>query len=152
MKLENKIPPPIVGILFALAMWGLAPYVAHLESDKSTRDMLASMLVLAGTLIAGTAAVSFRKAKTTVDPLRPERATALVVSGMFRFSRNPMYLGMLLFLCAWAIYLGRPLLVLAPLSFVLYMNRFQIAPEERAMTALFGDEFDAYKKQVRRWI
>jgi protein-S-isoprenylcysteine O-methyltransferase Ste14 len=96
---------------------------------------------------------SFRRAQTTVDPTRPAKASALVVGGVYRLSRNPMYLGFLLLLLAWGVYLSHlPSLLLAPLAFVLYLNRFQITPEERALESLFGDEYRAYKREVRRWL
>lgn len=96
--------------------------------------------------------LSFRRAKTTVNPLKPETASSLVSSGIYRFSRNPMYVGFALFPVAWAIYLASPWSMVGVLGFVSYMNRFQIAPEERAMEALFGETFTRYKSKVRRWL
>jgi protein-S-isoprenylcysteine O-methyltransferase Ste14 len=95
--------------------------------------------------------LTFRRAKTTVNPTTPAAASALVRTGVFRFTRNPMYLGLLLCLVAWAIFLSSVLALLSAPLFVVYMNRFQIAPEERALAALFGDSFAAYKRDVRRW-
>lgn len=96
--------------------------------------------------------VYFRKARTTVNPLKPDSSSTLVVGGIFRRTRNPMYLGALLILLGWGVYLGNALsLVFLPV-FVVYLNRFQIAPEEVALTARFGPEFSAYKARVRRWI
>jgi len=93
-----------------------------------------------------------RKADTTLNPIKPDTATALVTSGIYRHTRNPMYLGMAVWLLAWSAWLGTPAgLVGAPL-FVLYMNRFQVGPEERALHSLFGAEFDAYRSRVRRWL
>jgi protein-S-isoprenylcysteine O-methyltransferase Ste14 len=96
--------------------------------------------------------VEFRRERTTFSPMKPENASALVVSGIFRFTRNPMYLGLLMFLLAWASYLSNGVALLGLPAFVLYMNRFQIAPEERALAALFGADFTAYKARVRRWM
>ena len=101
-------------------------------------------------LIAGV--VSFRKAKTTVNPLKPEEATSLVNSGIFRFTRNPMYVGFALVLLAWAIYLSSPLSLVGVLGFILYIDRLQIEPEERALNELFGSEFESYRSNVRRWL
>jgi len=149
--LENKIPPPIVGLLIAAAMWGLARITAAtLAVPDPVFAASAVALVGIGFDIAGI--VSFRLAKTTVNPLRPEKATALVTSGIYRITRNPMYVGMLLLLMAWAIYLNSPWALIGPLIFVLYMNRFQIGPEEKALEALFGDDFIDYKRRVRRWL
>ncbi|WP_220782601.1 methyltransferase family protein [Shewanella sairae] len=96
--------------------------------------------------------ISFRQARTTVNPLKPESTSALVTSGMYKFSRNPMYLGMALALCAWAVYLASLCSMFGIVGFMLYMQRFQIAPEERALETIFGQEFIDYKKRVRPWV
>ena len=96
--------------------------------------------------------VSFRASRTTINPLKPDEASALVTGGIFRFTRNPMYLGMAFVLFAWATHLGNPWLVVGPLVFALYITRFQIIPEERALLANFGELFVAYKARVRRWL
>jgi protein-S-isoprenylcysteine O-methyltransferase Ste14 len=85
--------------------------------------------------------------------LQPAQAASMVTSGVYRFTRNPMYLGMFCLLAAWAAWLGRlaPLLAGLP-AFVLYMNRFQIRPEERALEQRFGAAFREYAARVRRWI
>lgn len=96
--------------------------------------------------------LSFRKARTTVNPLKPETASALVSSGVYRYTRNPMYLGFAIVLIAWSIFLAWPPALLGVLGFVMYMNIFQIGPEERALASLFGREFTQYCSQVRRWL
>ena len=150
-SLEHKIPPPIVGLLTAAAMWAIAWNSA---AALAVPDPLfaASVVALIGVAFDIAGIVSFHRAKTTVNPLRPEKATSLVSSGVYRLTRNPMYVGMLLLLMAWAIYLNSPWALLGPLAFVLYMNRFQIGPEEQALEALFGDDFLDYKRRVRRWL
>lgn len=96
--------------------------------------------------------LSFRRMETTVNPLTPEATTTMVTSGIYRFSRNPMYLGFLFVLVGWAIHLSNLLgFAFLPL-FVWYMNRFQILPEERALASKFYEVFTAYKRSVRRWI
>ncbi|MFQ3324666.1 MAG: protein-S-isoprenylcysteine O-methyltransferase Ste14 [Pseudomonadales bacterium] len=95
--------------------------------------------------------MSFRLAKTTVNPLKPESASSLVVSGVFKISRNPMYVGFALLLLAWCVYLLAPVLLMILLLFMAVITRFQIIPEERAMLKLFGEEFIDYQKAVRRW-
>jgi len=88
-----------------------------------------------------------------VNPTKPSDASSLVVQGIYRVSRNPMYLGVLLLLIAWGIYLEHLIVVFVlPAAFVIYMNKFQIEPEEQALQKLFGDDFASYKKKVRRWI
>ena len=96
--------------------------------------------------------MSFRRARTTVNPLKPETSAALVSTGVYSFTRNPMYLGMALALFAWAVYLSSVWSLLGPVLFALYITRFQIVPEERVLDGLFGASFAAYKKRVRRWL
>ncbi|MBG6289848.1 isoprenylcysteine carboxylmethyltransferase family protein [Pseudomonas nitroreducens] len=96
--------------------------------------------------------LSFRLARTAVNPLRPETASALVSSGIYGHTRNPMYLGFAIALVAWAFYLASPVALLGVVGFVLYMNRFQIGPEEQALASLFGEAFAAYRTRVRRWL
>ncbi|MDP3814859.1 isoprenylcysteine carboxylmethyltransferase family protein [Pseudomonas sp.] len=150
--LENKIPPPIVAALFGLLMWGGSRYVPGIDAALSTRVVAALLAFCVGAFFCLAGVVSFRRAKTTVNPLKPETASALVSSGIYGYSRNPMYVGFAMFLMAWACYLASPLLLLGVLGFVLYINRFQIAAEERALTALFGADFVAYQTKVRRWL
>lgn len=150
--LENKIPPPLIASLIGAAMWLLSFYVPSIAVAEWVRIALALTITALGTFFCLSGAVSFRRAKTTVNPLKPETASALVSSGIYQYSRNPMYVGFALFLVALAAYLASPVALLGPLGFVLYMNRFQITPEERALTALFGAEFQAYQARVRRWL
>lgn len=96
--------------------------------------------------------VNFKRARTTVDPRRPAEATTLVTSGLYRYSRNPMYLGVLLVLIGWALFLGNLVSVLFIVGFALFINRYQILPEERLLQEKFGADFMAYKARVRRWI
>ncbi len=96
--------------------------------------------------------LSFRKARTTFDPLNPEKANQLVIDGFYRFSRNPMYMGMLLIVFGYAISKTYLLGFLPVLFFLLYITRFQIKPEEEAMIKLFGDDYRSYMTKVRRWI
>ena len=150
--LENRIPPPIVASLFGLLMWLAACYVPGFDLTYSVRVLVALLVLAIGVFFSVAGVLSFRQAQTTVNPLKPETASALVRSGIYQYSRNPMYVGFALFLLARACYLASPFALLGVLGFVLYMNRFQISPEERALTTLFGNEFQAYQAQVRRWL
>ncbi|MBT4603874.1 MAG: isoprenylcysteine carboxylmethyltransferase family protein, partial [Bacteroidetes Order II. Incertae sedis bacterium] len=96
--------------------------------------------------------ISFKKVGTTVHPMQPEKASALVTSGVYQVSRNPMYLGLLLGLISWGLYLSSLWAVACCVLFVAYMNRFQIAPEERAMEKRFGEDFNMYRQRTRRWL
>ncbi|MGV8843861.1 MAG: methyltransferase family protein [Pseudomonas sp.] len=150
--LENKIPPPIVTTVFALLMWLVARYGLVLDVTYSARVLLALLLMAVAVCFSMAGVLSFRQAQTTVNPLKPESASALVRSGIYQYSRNPMYVGFALLLLAWVCFLASPLALLGVPGFILYMNRFQISPEERALTTLFGREFQAYQAQVRRWL
>ncbi|UVJ43632.1 isoprenylcysteine carboxylmethyltransferase family protein [Pseudomonas sp. LS1212] len=151
--LENRIPPPLVATLFGLLIWLAArqlPGGLELAIEWRLGAALAVLLAGAGVCLAGV--LSFRRARTTVNPLKPETASALVSSGIYRYTRNPMYLGFAIALLAWSIFLAWPLALLGVLGFALYMNRFQIGPEERALSALFGADFHQYCGRVRRWL
>ena len=149
--LELKVPPLALVFLFGALMWLVSAYSVFTIA-LPWRSAFALMFGIVGftTLLAGV--LAFRRAKTTVNPLTPEATTAMVTSGIYRFTRNPMYVGFLLVLAGWAIYLCNLLaFALLPL-FVCYMNRFQIAPEERALRAKFSNVFTAYVCSVRRWL
>jgi len=146
--LENRIPPPLVTLALGAAMYPAADAApAH-----PLRITLALLLAGAAIILTLPALRAFRKARTTVNPIRIEKASTLVTTGIYRMTRNPMYLGMVLMLAAWAIWLGGPFVWLGPLIFLLWLDRFQIRPEERAMQTLFGAEFDAYRARTRRWL
>ncbi|QNH80572.1 isoprenylcysteine carboxylmethyltransferase family protein [Pseudomonas protegens] len=150
--LENKVPPPLVALVFGGLMGGASLGLPGLELAWGTRLLLALPLIGAGLLFVLAGGISFRRARTTVNPLKPEAASALVTSGVYRYTRNPMYVGFALWLLAWGLYLASPLVLLGVLGFVLYMNRLQIAPEERALGRLFGADFATYRQRVRRWL
>jgi len=150
--LELKIPPPIVALLVAVAMWGISRFFAPAVVLHPVRGLIAAVIALPGLGIAVSGAVAFRRAKTTVNPMKPQATSSLVTSGIYRFTRNPMYVGLLCLLTAWAVLLGTPVAFVGPVIFVPYMNRFQIVPEERALAALFGTDYAAYQRRVRRWL
>jgi protein-S-isoprenylcysteine O-methyltransferase Ste14 len=150
--LELKIPPPAVAALIAGAMWGIAAVTPSIDVPALVRSVTAALLVLVGVAFAIAGIISFRLARTTVNPLKPEKTSSLVCSGIYRLTRNPMYVGMLFVLIAWAEFLSSPWALLGPLAFVYYMNRFQIVPEERVLSTLFGTDYATYKLRVRRWL
>jgi protein-S-isoprenylcysteine O-methyltransferase Ste14 len=96
--------------------------------------------------------LAFRRARTTINPMKPGASSAMVSGGVYRITRNPMYVGLVLLLCGWSVYLGSPWAWLAPLAFAAYVTRFQIVPEERVLARLFGAEYAAYRARVRRWL
>ncbi len=150
--MKTKIPPPIVLLIWVSIMWLIANFTSSWKFVFPAQQTISITLLALGVLIDVTAIVSFLKARTTVNPVSPEKASRLVTTGMFRFSRNPMYLGMLLVLFAWFLYLGSLLNLVAIFLFYLFISTFQIEPEEQAMLKLFGDAYQDYCTKVRRWI
>ena len=149
--LEAKVPPPALVLVMALLMWLISLAAPTLHIEVPARNSLAVVLVAAGFFTGLSGVVIFRRAKTTTDPTRPHAST-LVTWGVYAISRNPMYLGGLIMLFGWTIFLSNILpLVFLPI-YVLYINRFQIAPEERMLTSLFGEVFTTYRGRVRRWL
>jgi len=150
--LELKIPPLLVALLVAVAMWGIASVSPLLDIPLFIRKVTAGLLLLVAAGIALPGFVAFIRAKTTINPMKPEAASSLVTGGIYRFTRNPMYLSVLLILIAWAIFLSSAWVLVGPVAFVLYINRFQIKPEERALTAMFGEAYTEYKGRVCKWL
>lgn len=151
-RLELRLPPPLIALAVGLVMAGLARITPTLSLMEGMRPWLPAALAAVGVLIAIVAVVSFRQARTTIHPLSPQKSSALVQGGLFRFSRNPMYLGMALVLLAWSFWLGAPATLIGPVAFVAVITRLQILPEERALRALFGAGYDDYCRRTRRWL
>lgn len=146
------IPPPVQGLIAGLAIWGLAKWFPEYALTLPGQMPLAVAIAGSGLLIDLVSVFAFLLAKTTVNPLSPQNTNTLVVSGLYKISRNPMYLGMLLILTGWTIWLGNPLGVLPVFLFVVSITYLQIKPEERALEEKFGDSYRDYKQRVRRWI
>ncbi len=147
-----KLPPVALSVIVAALMWCAAWATPALDFRIPASLVLAAGLTLLGSVICVSGIVSFRRAKTTVNPMKPDSASALVISGIYQYSRNPMYLGFLLILAAWATLLANLAAFALLPAFVAYLNHFQIGPEERALGSLFPREYPAYRAQVRRWI
>jgi protein-S-isoprenylcysteine O-methyltransferase Ste14 len=150
--METRIPPPLLALALAALAWGLDRWVPQARLVFPFQAELAVVLLALGFSCMLSGVVAFGRAKTTVDPLHPDRASQLVVAGIYRRSRNPMYLGMLVLLGAWSVFLGQPLALLVMPLWVGYIARFQIEPEEAALRRLFGASYAAYCSKVRRWI
>jgi len=151
-SLENRIPPPLVVVLIGAAMAVIAWFTPALEIGSNVRFAVGGIAIALGALVAVQGARMFWRNKTTINPVDLESASALVTSGVFRFSRNPMYVGFTAMLVGWAVCLAAPWALVGPVAFVLFTNRFQIIPEERVMRDKFGQAYDDYQAQVRRWI
>ena len=150
--LALKVPPALLMLIFGGLMWltdRMLPETRLLFSGHLVLTALITVLAV-GCVLAGI--VGFRLARTTVDPLHPERASSVVTNGIYRWTRNPMYLGFGLLLLAFAVKLSNPIVLVWLPVFVWYMNRFQIVPEEQALERLFGDQYRHYCQHVRRWI
>tara|TARA_E500000305_G_scaffold28209_1_gene21461 strand:- start:634 stop:1086 length:453 start_codon:yes stop_codon:yes gene_type:complete len=146
------IPPPLIGLLTGAGMWGLARMLPDLTVEASLLRWCALAVMAVGVLIEAVSVLAFLRARTTVTPLKPEKASTLVVSGLYHVSRNPMYLGMLILLMGWALWLANPAALMLPPVFVIYLTLFQIKPEEAALSEKFGSDYEAYRGRVRRWI
>jgi protein-S-isoprenylcysteine O-methyltransferase Ste14 len=150
--LELKIPPPAVAVVLAFLMWLTRGVGGALDIPYAVRVLCAVALVCIGQGISVAGLVAFRRAKTTANPIKASSASSLVVRGVYGLTRNPMYVGLLLTLVAWAVFLASPFAVVWLAVYVVYITRFQIIPEERALTTLFGAEYEAYRARVRRWV
>jgi protein-S-isoprenylcysteine O-methyltransferase Ste14 len=151
-NLELKVPPLIVALTLGVMMWAIDWFLPLASNHSFGRTILAIAIFGSAVAITATAILGFRKAETTVNPTTPEAASAIVTTGVYRLTRNPMYLGFLLALLAWAVFLGNIVSAMILVLFVAYMNRFQISPEERALRARFGEPYEAYLRSVRRWL
>ena len=150
--LELRIPPPLVALSVMGLMWLAARLLPQLQFALPGREIIAAGLGSLGFVVAAFGLLSFWMARTTINPHKPGETSAMVVGGVYRFTRNPMYLGIFVALLGWAVFIANAAsFLLAPL-FVLYINCFQIVPEERALAAIFGPEYSAYAARVRRWL
>ncbi len=153
---EHKIPPPVIDLAVGVLMWGLARAVPSAQlwpqQPWSVATAVGLAIAFAGGGVALAGALQFNRARTTVNPLSPHKASALVTTGIFRHTRNPMYLGMLLVLVGWGIYLGNAAAWAALPLFVGLLNQLQIKGEERVLRERFGDEYARYTARVRRWL
>lgn len=151
MKLALKVPPPAVALVFGILMWLLVGRLPGGQFDFSMQLPVAVLFGAAGLSLVTTSMLAFRRASTTVDPFHPEEATALVSTGPFRFTRNPMYVSLLCLLTGWGIWLGSAYNLALLLGFVAYITVFQIKPEEQILKTLFGQAYEDYCSSVRRW-
>jgi protein-S-isoprenylcysteine O-methyltransferase Ste14 len=150
--LELKIPPLLVWLVLAGAMLGVTYAAPGLSFTLAGSLAIALALAALGLVVAFAGVMAFRDNRTTVNPLTPGSSSSVVSGGVYRFSRNPMYLGFLLALAGWAVYLSNAAAALLVPAFVAYMSQCQIKPEERALLAKFGPEFARYMSRVRRWV
>ena len=147
-----RIPPLIQFLICGLLMWGIAILLPALDLSLRLFKYAGSILIAAGVLLLIAALIAFARARTTVNPVEPEQAKTLVTTGLYRISRNPMYLAMALILLGSALRLSNIGAFITPALFVWSITMFQIKPEERALQSIFGEDFTAYRQQTRRWL
>ena len=151
--IELKVHPPIVMLVCALMAWIISRVFIHPPMANTFVLLLVAMIVLGiGILLATLAVLEFRRYDTTIEPTKPEDTSHLVTGGVYKITRNPMYLALLLVLSSWTIFLGNVFAAPILLIFVIYITRFQIRPEERIMASKFGEAYAIYCRKVRRWI
>lgn len=149
--LELRIPPLILLAVAGVVLW-LVSDIAPGRLTFPGQDFAAGSLAFVGVLFCSAGMLALRRFHTTVNPMQPVATSTLVTSGLYRLSRNPMYVGFGLLLAGWGVFLGNPLAVLIVGVFVAYLNRFQILPEERALRGMFGMAYETYCREVRRWL
>lgn len=147
-----KIPPVLVFSICVALAW-LTKFVASSFSYFSVlNDTVGYAFITIGFIIGLSGVIEFLKHKTTVDPTAPSKTKTIVSSGIYKFTRNPMYLGMAIGLFGIITFLGNALSLLTLVIFIWYMTQFQIKPEEEALKLKFGEAYLIYLKKVRRWI
>ncbi|MDO4682629.1 MAG: isoprenylcysteine carboxylmethyltransferase family protein [Lautropia sp.] len=149
--LDLKIPPVIVFVAVALLMLGCTHWVPSATWPMPGRRFTAFFMLAWGLLIGGLSISAFKAHQTSLNPHRPHKTVTLVTRGIYRQTRNPMYLGLLFLLIGWGIYLSNVVALLGLPLFVLYMTEFQIKPEERVLAEKFGTSYIGYASTVKRW-
>ena len=150
--MKNKIPPPVIALITMGLMFAVHMFVPLLKFNFELRKTFAYIIAFIGVSIALLGIMHFRKHKTTIHPLHPEKASTLVTGGLYQVTRNPMYLGLVFVLIAWGFALANGMTFLLIPGFMWFMTEFQIKPEEAAMHKLFGEDYANYQASVRRWI
>lgn len=150
--LETRIPPPVVMLLLGSVAWVAAWCLPAFGFEVPVHTMIASTVAAIGLALNLLPKLAFRRARTTTSPLAPASTTSLVTSGIYRHTRNPMYLGHAVILLGWTIYLQNMVAFLAVPAFMLYISRYQIQPEEQALSARFPNAFATYIQRTRRWL
>jgi protein-S-isoprenylcysteine O-methyltransferase Ste14 len=146
------IPPPILMLLAAGVMWALNRWLPLAHGILGPSNLVGAAVPAAiGFLIVVAAFMRFHQVRTTVNPMDPSKATQLVTDCVFQFSRNPMYLGLMLLLVGWAVWLDSASPWFIPPLFMIVITRVQIVPEEQALERLFGAQYVAYRQSVARW-
>jgi protein-S-isoprenylcysteine O-methyltransferase Ste14 len=150
--MNRCIPPPVAFAIAAIAMWWVGRSIEWGRYEFAYQSAIGISLIVLGLAIVAVSLRSFSTAGTTPNPMQPKSATRLVASGIYSLSRNPMYVGDAVMLAGIVVWIGSVLNVLLLAAFVVYIDRFQIAAEEKALMEVFGERYAAYRSKVRRWL
>ena len=145
-----KIPPPILVLILVVSSFLSSKKIDVIHIPHQT--LVSILILLIGILILIIPVTKFIKYKTTIDPIEFKKVNKLVTSGIYKYSRNPMYLGLLLIVISSSILYLNIYSVSTPIFFYYWINRFQIQREEVFLTEKFGKEYLSYKTKTRRWI
>ena len=145
-----KIPPPILVLILVVSSFLSSKKIDLIHIPN--QNLTSILILLIGILILIIPVSKFIKSKTTIDPIKFKKVNKLVTSGIYKYSRNPMYLGLLLIVISSSILYLNIYSVTTPMIFYYWINRFQIKREEIFLTEKFGKEYLLYMTRTRRWI
>ncbi|MGL1935069.1 MAG: isoprenylcysteine carboxylmethyltransferase family protein [Fibrobacterales bacterium] len=151
-KLSLLIPPPLVMALFGGIQWSVTRTPFQFPCSSALFWGIVALLLSLSALFGIGGVIQFIRAKTTVNPLKPENSSSLVTSGLFAYTRNPMYVSFLFLLLTWGLFLYALVTIIPIVGFILYLNRFQIIPEESLLTEVYGDTYVEYYSKTPRWL
>ncbi len=150
MEKFSKIPPPLVVLILVISTFFSSKKIDLIQIPF--QSFISIFILSIGILILLNPVLKFKKSKTTINPIKFKKVNKLVTSGIYKYSRNPMYLGLLMIVVSSSIFYLNIYSILTPLFFYLWINRFQIKREEVFLTEKFGEDYLSYKKKTRRWI
>ena len=146
-----KFPPLLILVMFASLMWLTTFLFVESPFLLPYKVVVSISLFITAIIILLASTYHFKKAKTTVNPIRPDSASSLVTTGIYKYTRNPMYVSFLLLLISWGLYLSTLQTFIFILPFIVFINYLQIKPEEKALLQIFGQTYSDYQQRVRRW-
>ena len=150
MEKFSKIPPPLVVLILVISTFFSSKKIDLIQIPF--QSLISIFILSIGILILLNPVLKFKKSKTTINPIKFKKVNKLVTSGIYKYSRNPMYLGLLMIVISSSIFYLNIYSILTPLFFYLWINRFQIKREEVFLEEKFGQEYLSYKTKTRRWI
>ena len=150
MEKFSKIPPPLVVLILVISTFFSSKKIDLIQIPF--QSLISIFILSIGILILLNPVLKFKKSKTTINPIKFKKVNKLVTSGIYKYTRNPMYLGLLMIVISSSIFYLNIYSILTPLFFYLWINRFQIKREEVFLIEKFGEDYLSYKKKTRRWI